>query len=415
MAPLFRKTAQTSAWVILYCVSVAAQAVPQHQAEHAASKSMDMAQVWRAALVRAPLAATAAFDKEGRLWLASVKGGHVWVSRSDDLGKTFGPQSMVNPEPEAVAADGENRPKIAVVNKTIYISYTQALDKPMTGHIRFSRSLDGGKTFSAPVTVNDNLETISHRFEAMAANERGEVFLAWLDKRDLSAAQKMGEKYRGAAIYYALSDNQGASFRPNIKLADHSCECCRVAMALDTDGIAVIMWRHVFTPNIRDHAIARLDGKSAAQRVSHDDWEVDACPHHGPSLSIGTDGTYHAVWFTNSKTRQGLFYARSTDKVGHFSTPLNFGNENAQAAHPYVLSVGKAVYLAWKEFDGKQTSIRLMRSADDGVTWSTPSTVAQSADASDHPLLIAHGWRTYLSWNTVREGYRLIDVTEEKH
>lgn len=180
---------------------------------------------------------------------------------------------------------------------------------------------------------------------------------------------------------------------------------------MDTDGVPVAAWRHVYGKNVRDHAIARLDANATPLRISRDDWEVDACPHHGPALSIGTDGSYHATWFTNGKNRQGLFYARSLDKGAHFSTPLNFGNEDAQAAHPYVLSTGKAVYLAWKEFDGKISSIRLMHSADNGANWSAPKSVAESADASDHPLLIAHGEHAYLSWNTLREGYRLIDVT----
>ena len=39
-----------------------------------------------------------------------------------------------------------------------------------------------------------------------------------------------GAKYRGAAVYFAVSDNQGASFRGDFKLADYSCECCRIAM-----------------------------------------------------------------------------------------------------------------------------------------------------------------------------------------
>lgn len=366
------------------------------------------------------LSASAAFDQTGRLWLATVKDGYVLISRSDDLGKSFSPAVKANDQAEAIAAEGESRPKIAIgPNGVLYVSYTQSLDKPYTGHIRFSRSLDGGKSFSKPVTVNDNLDIITHRFDSMAVNSRGgidsgEIHLVWIDKRDLQSAQQKKQAYAGAAIYYAVSKDSGQSFGTNRKIADHSCECCRIALAMDTDGVPVAAWRHVYGKNVRDHAIARLDANAMPLRISHDDWEVDACPHHGPALSIGADGSYHAVWFTNGKNRQGLFYARSTDKGAHFSSPLNFGNEDAQAAHPYVLSTGKTVYLVWKEFDGKHSSIRLMHSADNGTSWSAPKGVAESADASDHPLLITHGEHVYLSWNTLREGFRLIDVTAGK-
>ena len=52
------------------------------------------------------------------------------------------------------------------------------------------------------------------------------------------------------------------------------------------------------------------------RRVSNDDWQISACPHHGPSLSISPAGTYHVAWYTNGKARKGLFYARSDDEGG---------------------------------------------------------------------------------------------------
>lgn len=368
----------------------------------------DRENAWKAMLAKPSLAVTTAFDGKGRLWLATIRGRYLYVSHSDDLGNTLSEPVKVNVEPEDILGDGENRPKIVVRKGTVYVSYTQGLEKPMTGDIRFSRSLDGGKSFSAPITVNDNREIISHRFETLEVNDRGQVFLAWLDKRDLFAAQRENKPYNGAAVYYAVSDDGGASFRPNIKAADYSCECCRVAMAVDHDGTPVIFWRHIYGKNERDHAMLRLDGKSQPIRVSHDRWKVDACPHHGGALSIAADGVHHFVWFDNAPERHGLFYAYSTDRGKRFSTPLNFGNFEAQAGHPHVLSLGKAVHVVWKEFDGQNSVVRGMSSADGGKSWSAPRQIAATAGASDHPLLIADATLPYLSWNTAKEGLRLI-------
>jgi len=300
-----------------------------------------------------------------------------------------------------------------VRNGVIYVSYTQGLAKPMTGDIRFSRSADGGESFVDPITVNDNREVISHRFDSLAVNDQGHVYIAWLDKRDQSAARNIGEKYSGAAIYYAVSDDGGVSFRRNAKIADHVCECCRTAMAVDTDGYPVVTWRHIYDTHIRDHALVKLDGKMAPVRLSHENWSIAACPHHGPSLSIATDGIYHAAWFSNAPERHGLFYAHSTDQGKTFSNPLNFGNPEAQPAHPYVLSLGSRVYLVWKEFDGENTGVFGMNSGDGGKSWSAPGKLAISSDTSDSPLLIGENNRVYLSWNTKNEGYRLIEVSAE--
>ena len=402
-------------WVAL-CCAWAAQAAdqPAHTGHDAAATAMQkMDKKWKESLARPSYAVTATFDENGRLWRASVQAGHVLVSHSDDGGKSYGQQVRVNAEAENILGDGENRPKIIARKGVIYISYTQGLEKPMTGHIRFSRSLDGGKTFSRPVTANDNLEVISHRFDSMAVNDRGQVFIAWLDKRDLSVAARKGEKYAGLGLYYAVSNDNGASFQPNIKAADHACECCRTAMAMDTDGYPVVVWRHVYDTNIRDHALVKLDGKMMPVRVSHENWNIAACPHHGPSLSIASDGIYHATWFNNAPERHGLFYAHSNDQGKTFSSPLNFGNFEAQAAHPYVISLGSRVYLVWKEFGGESTRIFGMRSRDSGKSWSLPEVLAVTSGVSDRPLLIGENERAYLSWSTKNEGYRLIEINGE--
>jgi hypothetical protein len=373
-----------------------------------------MGKMWQASLARPALSIGASFDPRGRLWLAKVESGYLFVSYSEDKGKTFSPEVKVNPVPEKIAADGENRPKIVVTGEgKVYVAYTSSLEKPFSGHIRFSHSTNGGKTFSEPITVNDNREVISHRFEAMVVDSRGQITLAWLDKRDQSAAQQKGQAYTGAAVYYAVSTDGGASFGANRKLADHSCECCRVAIAMDKDDVPVVFWRHVYGKNVRDHALVRLDGKSQPVRVSHDQWEVDACPHHGPAISIADDGIYHLAWFDNGPQLHGLFYASSADQGKTFSVPQAFGNFEAQAGHPHALAAGRNVFVVWKEFDGQQSVVRLMISKDGGKSWSASRQVAATAGASDHPLLIADGGRPYLSWYTAKEGYRLIAVSAE--
>jgi len=370
--------------------------------------------MWSDALLREKaLAMSVAFDGQGRLWRASVKDRYVRVDFSDDTGKTFSSSVQVNLQAEAVGADGDSRPKIALGKRgEVYVSWTMLLDKPYTGNVRFSRSLDGGKTFSAPLTVNDNLEVIGHRFDALTVGDDGAIYLAWLDKRDLNSAKSRGEKYGGSALYYAVSKNNGESFAANVKLADHSCDCCRIALAAPGKGAPVAFWRHDFEDNIRDHALARLDGKSSMRRVTHDEWKIEACPHHGPAMSIASDNIYHLAWFDNGPKAHGLFYAQSRDEGLSFSAALHFGDDTHNAAHPDVLSLGQEVFLVWKEFDGEVSSVQMKRSHDGGVSWSQARSVALTHDASDHPQLVARAGQMWLSWNSKQEGYRLIALED---
>lgn len=368
--------------------------------------------------LRCGRAPTARFDAHGKLWVAFVYGGHVYLSASSDKGRRFGAPLRVNAIAEDIYAKGENRPKLAFgPGGQIYLSWTQRLKKPrFSGHIRFTRSVDGGKSFAKPLIVNDHRAATSHRFDVMAVNEQGDIYIAWLDKRDLLAAKKAGRAYNGAALYYALSTDNGKSFRPNKNIMDNTCQCCRVAMAMDKDQLPVILWRNIYGDNIRDHALVKFTGREQAGipvRASHDNWHIEGCPHHGPAISIADDGIYHLTWFNNATERHGLFYARSTDQGKSFSTPVNFGNYKKAAAHADVLSLGRRVYRTWYEFDGKQSSLYLQQSDDSGRHWSASRLIATSSAPVDHPFLINDQNQVYLSWHRRGEPYRLIKLATQ--
>ena len=364
---------------------------------------------WAARLNTAkPLAISASFDERGRLWLARVEQGHVLLAVSGDGGASFAEPVKVNSEPEAVSADGENRPKLAIANGSVHVSWTVSLPKPYTGHIRYSRSTDGGRSFSPPVTVNDDPDEVSHRFEAMAVDGK-RVVLAWLDGRERKAALDAGLEYAGSALYYAVSTDGGAHFSANRRFAEHTCECCRVALAWRA-GRPVALWRHVYPGNIRDFALASLDERTSPRRVSDDEWLLQGCPHHGGALATDGRGGLHLVWYTQGKTRQGLFYRRLDGNV--LSAPEKFGDDDAQAGHPAVLASGKTVTLAWREFDGKAYSVWTRRSRDGGEHWEAPCRVLTSETPSDYPLLIARRGQPWLVWNSEREGVRALPLAE---
>lgn len=362
---------------------------------------------------RLELGTSAAVDAQGRLWIATVEpaqpaGSHVVLQMSPDLGKTWSPAMRALQVPEPVEAAGESRPKLAFGSKgEIYVAYTRPLGKPYTGEIRFVHSVDGGRTFSPPITVHANRDLITHRFESMLVDRGGRIYVAWIDKRDGTAARARNEAYRGAAVYYAVSEDSGASFRGDYKLADHSCECCRIALALDAQGRPVAMWRHVFEPNVRDHALAELrpDGKpGAASRVTFDDWRVDACPHHGPGLAFGPDGTRHQVWFDMKDGEGGLFYAAS-QASGAPGKPVRMGT--AQAEHADVAVQGKNIVVAWKQFDGKATAILARLSDDGGQRWRERE-LARTGGASDQPRLVNTPQGIALVWRTQNEGVQTV-------
>lgn len=359
---------------------------------------------------RPQLGSGVAFAPDGALWLVGVDAqGRLAVQSAPaaDLRAWSAPRPL-DTAGDAVAADGENRPKLAFGPEgQVVISYTQPRARPYTGWVRLLRSSDGGQSFGAPVTVHADRQEITHRFESIAFDAQGVLHTVWIDKRDLEAAPRLGKQssYRGAAIYRNESRDGGLTFGPDLKLADHSCECCRIALARGADGRLRALWRHVFEPNVRDHALAVLHTGAAVVRASDDGWQVDACPHHGPGLAPAHDGGWHAVWFgirrSGAEDVAAVRYARlNADGSPRPDTVRALPDE--QAEHADLLAHGQRVAVVWRSVAGARSTLKAWLSVDGGQTY-TLRELAQLSGDNDHPRLAQHQGRMVVVWRNPKE------------
>lgn len=356
---------------------------------------------------KAVIAVGAALDAQHRLWLAWVENRHLFVTYSADGGARFSTPVQVTREQENISAEGENRPKIAVAaDGAVLLTWTQALPQNYTGNIRFARSMDGGKSFSTPMTLNDDGRITSHRFDSLAIDGKGRVAVAWLDARDRDTAKAEGGAFSGVSVYTAQSNDNGAHFSANRRLAQHTCECCRTALTWTAAG-PVLLWRNLYGTNTRDFALANLDG-GIVRRATDDEWQIDACPHHGAGLAVDGRGALHIVWFTNGNTRQGLFYKRIAGATE--TLPMPFGDSAAQAGHAGIAAAGNVILIVWREFNGSAYVARALRSDDGGASWSAPMRLSEATGAADYPLPLIDGKQALVVWNVAGEGVRVLRV-----
>ncbi len=354
-------------------------------------------------------APSAVFDKQGNLWVAFVQDQFVYVSKSSDQGTSYSRPVKVNSVAEDAEHNGENRPKILVdTQSNILVSWTKKTSPRFTGEIRFSRSTDGGRTFQDPQTINDDELFTGHRFDSLFLTEGGQLYITWIDKRELVASQMQDKTYAGAAIYYAVSTDSGVSFSPNYRVSSNSCECCRIAIAPNGRDNITILWRQIFETDIRDHGIAILTPEGqviANHRASYDDWHINACPHHGPTMIAADDSSdYHMSWFSAGALQRGIYYGRFSFNT-KAPNSVALVDDQAGAGHPYLARHAGTVYLVWKGFDGANTQLNLIQSVDNGSTWSEPEKLLTTSEGSDHPLLVTHESGIFLSWHSSEHGY----------
>jgi len=356
---------------------------------------------------RPTLATGTAFSPEGAVWVVALDQGRLFVQHQDQTDGPWSERQLLPTGGEQIASSGDNRPKIAFgLNGRVVVTYTHPLSKPYTGEIRMLRSADGGQTFSAPTTVHADRQIITHRFDAIQFDARGDLYTFWVDKRDAERVWKENKgdqsSYEGAAIYYNISQDGGLSFGPDRKLADNSCECCRIALLAEPEAGVAVLWRHVFAGSVRDHAFARVnaDGATALSRASMDNWVLKACPHHGPGLARASGGNYHAVWFGEKAGLQGVRYGL-LDRDGK---PIGMARmvPDERAEHADIVSSGKRLVIVWRSFDGTQTSLKAWVSQDGGKHFAL-STLKTSAFENDHPRLIERAGKIAVVWQTEKE------------
>ncbi|MFM2066536.1 MAG: hypothetical protein RLZZ584_1445 [Pseudomonadota bacterium] len=367
----------------------------------------------RSKAVRPTLAVSAAIAPDASLWVMGVDQGRtVWLRRSSDSGRSWSSPQTVDSAGDRIVADGDSRPSLAFgPRRQVVLAWAQPLARPYTGEIRMVRSGDGGQHFSAPYTVHADRQEITHRFQSVGFDALGVLHTVWIDKRDAEAARAAAggrrDAYTGAAIYRNESRDGGASFGPDLKVAEHSCECCRIALAPMPDGRLGALWRHVFDGE-RDHAFAPLGAGTEPARASQDGWKLDVCPHHGPGLTPAAGGGYHAVWFGERQGAAGVRYGRLDADGRPHGTVLRLPDE--QAEHADVMSQGRRVAVVWRSFDGQRHHLRAWVSTDDGASFSLRELGSTALD-NDHPRLAAGAGRMLAVWRT-EDGLTAYDLAQ---
>jgi hypothetical protein len=153
--------------------------------------------------------------------------GRIGVAISRDGGRTFdavrlGPVRHWSPGTQGQTT--QSSPLRAAIDRTsgpnkgrIYLTFNDYDSTRKQYVIRVTASSDTGKTWSTPVTVNDDTTKATMVMPAIAVNRNGLVGVVWHDRRD----DPSDLCYR---LYFAVSADGGATFLPNVRGSDRpSC------------------------------------------------------------------------------------------------------------------------------------------------------------------------------------------------
>jgi len=264
------------------------------------------------------------------------EGNAIYFSSSDDGGRSFSAPVKVA-EAGIVPLSRHRGPRIAFSRNTIVITAVtgrtaaggeHAHGLPSDGDLLAWRSTDGGKRWSNPVVINDSPGAPTEGLHSLAADEKGNLFAAWLDKRG----------GHGTALYGARSTDGGLTWSRNVKIYESPdgtiCECCHPSAAIDENGLIYVMWRN-WLAGSRDMYLTRSGdgiGFSKPEKLGDGTWPLNACPMDGGGLAV-SGGRVITAW----RRGESVFL----DEPGKPETQIGSGKDVAMA-----LSGGR-VYVIW--------------------------------------------------------------------
>jgi len=187
--------------------------------------------------------------------------------------------------------------------KTVYIVDRQVDEQKVRNHV-LRKSIDGGKTFAAPVVIsNDGWQVPScpHSGPSIGRDSRGSLHVTWFT---------LGRTENEAGIYYSVSTDGGQSFQPR-----------------------------------------RLVHANTAPEILYS------------TLAVGNDDTVYLAWSNLDRNNRAQVFARVVSPDGRSWGPIQqVSDAKGNASRPVVALLKDRLHLAWTETDGENSRV-VLRSA----------------------------------------------------
>jgi len=340
----------------------------------------------------------------------------VLLAVSDDEGRSFSaPIPVSDNAPGSVA---ELHPQLAVRGRRLAIVWQEFATgrNDDVGRVKLARFDLRGTKLGVDVRVDDD-ETAGKWLPAVAFAGADPV-VAWIDERD---AGPEGEALEH--VYDARGSSGGAAFGPSSRLDVGA----PVDLALHLDNkwspaiaargrIVAIAWVDFRSYNW-DVYYAESDDRGATfgANLRVDDFAGFERLNERPSVAIGRRGRVHVAW-TDLRAREAdtnIFYSRS-DRGAAFTPNARLDDAGAAPTnqwHPSLAADGDFLFAAWQDDRDGDNDVRFARSVDAGDTFGSSERVddtgsGRSAQTRPALALARHGRRRvcYVVWEDDRDG-----------
>jgi len=240
---------------------------------------------------------------------------------------------------------GERGPKLAVGNDgKIHVVWMDEWAPGVKTFVRYSRSIDGGKSFEPLKTISamSGIDGVT-----VTADGLGHVVAFWH-----VTAEPKPEVNAATWLHTVRSSDHGVTFGAGEKvvitnLSGLACSMCMMRARAGADGNVLLAFRSA-QDSIRDFYVLEgriSENRFTAVRVNEDNWKLDSCPMCGPELTLAPNGQSVCAFMARNKVYWSIADVGMSGFRLHVGTPANETDE----IYPTALANRKGeVLLVWQ-------------------------------------------------------------------
>jgi hypothetical protein len=350
----------------------------------------------------------------------------IFVTKSTDSGMTFG-----TPVDVSRNIGSSSSPQFAVSGNDVYVVW----QAKTTGkyQIIFAKSTDGGATFSAPVNISANQGDSSYPKIIAHGND---IYVAWsftVTNKDYDVL--FTKSTDGGATFSTpvnISNNSGDSGLPQMAVSGNNVYVTwennglgnfEVFVAKSTDGGNTFTLPANVSNNKSPSGAPQIIASGNNVYVSWMDktlgnYDVFVAKSSNAGSTFGTpvnvskapkDSGYqqmaasgnniYVVWTeTISDKNYDVYFAKSSDDGSTFDAPVNISN-NVGASGWAQVAAPSNIYVAWEDNTPGNYDILIAKSSDGGSTFDAPVNVSNTPEESAFVQMIATSYSVYLTWH----------------
>lgn len=339
--------------------------------------------------------------------ISGAKNPLVKYFRSLDGGKTWAKPVSVNAAevPPTVSRRGSDI-QIAARGNNVVAAWQVMGEFPGMGPITLAYSADGGKSWNRGKSIRNQPTLLDQGYMDLAVDTEGTFHLTWLDDRE--------ERGDSQALRYSQSLDGGRTWVGEATLVEKVCTCCWTAMATSGKEQVDVLYRAI---EPRDMVMVQSpDGGILWEQVSvvgQFGWQFVGCPHAGGAVqTVENNGAivFHSLVWTGSQSHKGLYYLQSVDKGRSWTKPRKMDDSHAKLGD-IAAKDASHVAVVWDSASEKGIDVFFSSSVDGGRFWKKPRRLTKKETVAKYPRIAATSRGYQVFWTEKAESGQSIITT----